>query len=106
MYNESITHTGQLWRWAGNGAAAWFFITIDGEAGEALSGTALMRRLENGRRAGWGTIKVTAQLGASEWRTSVFPQKDNSGWMLPIKKAIRAAEGLHEGSSAKVTLNF
>lgn len=101
---ETLTHTGPLWRWAG-GNAAWFFVTIDGAAGEALSVTALMRRLESGKRTGWGMIKVEAQLGDSRWATSVFPSKDQ-GWLLPVKKAIRAAEGIGEGDSVTVELRF
>ena len=101
---ETLSHTGVLWRWVG-GNAAWFFVTIDGAAGEALSATALMRRLESGKRTGWGMIKVEAQLGDSRWATSVFPSKDQ-GWLLPIKKAIRTAEGIAEGDAVMVELRF
>ena len=45
--SETLTHTGLLWRWTSStGTGTWHFLTIDGEAGEALSATALMRRLE------------------------------------------------------------
>ncbi len=101
---ERITYTGPLWRWTTDKApAAWHFITIDGDAGEALSATALMQRLEMGRRAGFGSIKVKAQIGGSSFNTSVFPAKD-TGWMLPVKAAVRKAEGLAEGDSVTVTL--
>ena len=101
---EIITHTGPLWRWTTDKApAAWFFVTIDGEAGEVLSATALMHRLETGRRAGFGSLKVTAQIGDSSFSTSVFRSKD-TGWMLPVKAAIRKAEGLTEGDCVTVLL--
>ncbi|MFZ1743213.1 MAG: DUF1905 domain-containing protein [Pontixanthobacter sp.] len=103
---ETITHTANLWRWTANNGVSWFFLTIDGEAGEALSGTALMRRLENGTKRGWGGIKVSAKIGGSEWQTSVFPQKAEDGWLLPVKAAIRKAEAMDEGSEAAVTLRF
>lgn len=102
-----ITHTGLLWRWtSANGPAAWFFITIDGPAGEELSATAIMRKLETGRQRGFGSVKVGVTIGGSEWRTSVFPQKDAAGWLLPIKKAIRTAENLTEGDQVKVSLTL
>ena len=102
---ESITHTGPLWRWITPAApAAWFFVTIDGEAGEALSGTALMRKLE-GMSRGWGSLKVIASIGASRWSTSVFPSKE-TGWMLPVKAAVRKAEGLVEGEAVEVQLEL
>lgn len=106
MSEETVTHTASLWRWTANNGVSWFFLTIDGDASEALSGTALMRKLENPGKRGWGGIKVTATIGQSEWQTSVFPQKDEDGWLLPIKKPIRKALGLVEGSEATVTLTF
>jgi hypothetical protein len=103
---EVITHTAPLWRWTTAAApAAWFFITIDGEAGEALAATALMRKLEGGAR-GFGSIKVTAQIGDSRWNTSVFPSNEVGGYMLPVKLAVRKAEGIVEGDAVEVRLEF
>ncbi len=100
---EHITHTGPLWRWTTPAApAVWFFITIDGAAGEALSATALMRRLE-GAAKGFGSIKVCATIGGSTFSTSVFPSKE-LGWMLPVKAAVRKAEGLDAGETVTVLL--
>lgn len=100
---EWIEHTGALWRWTTPSApAAWFFVTIDGAAGDALSGTALMRRLEGANR-GFGSIKVTARIGDSTFKTSVFPSKE-LGWLLPVKAAVRKAEGIGEGDLVEVVL--
>ncbi|MBS3927551.1 MAG: DUF1905 domain-containing protein [Sphingomonadales bacterium] len=100
---ETITHTGPLWRWTTPSApAAWFFITIDGAAGEALSGTALMRRLEKSI-GGFGSLKVAAQIGDSVFKTSLFPSKE-LGWLLPVKAAVRKAEGVSEGDVVEVVL--
>ena len=105
MTGETIVHTGPLWRWTTPSApAAWFFVTLDGAAGEALSGTALMRKLEGAAR-GFGSLKVIATIGESRWSTSVFPAKD-VGWMLPVKAAVRKAEGLSEGEAVEVTLEL
>ncbi len=102
---ERLTHTAPLWRWTGaTGTGAWFFVTIDGAAGEALSATALMRKLEGGGR-GFGSLKVTARIGDSRWRTSVFPSKEE-GWMLPVKAAVRRAEGIGEGDEVELALEF
>jgi len=103
--SESVTHTGPLWRWTSpSGPAAWHFITIDGEAGEALSGTAIMRRLEGNSR-GFGSLKVVAAIGGCEFKTSVFPSKE-TGWLLPVKASVRKAEGLAEGDAVTVELVF
>ena len=102
---ERITHTGPLWRWAGGTNGTWHFLTIDGAAGEALTATALMQRLETGRRAGFGSLKVKAQIGKSGFSTSVFPSK-GAGWMLPVKAAVRKDEELAEGDNVTVTLEI
>jgi len=102
---ESIEHTGTLFRWQGGEGGNWYFIAIDGAAGEALSATRLMRRLESGSARGFGMIKVTVRIGGSRWQTSAFPQK-SGGWLLPVKAAIRRAEGLGEGDQVWVVLEF
>ena len=100
---ERLTHTGPLWRWTTPAApVAWFFITIDGEAGEALSATALMRWMEKTLR-GFGSLKVTAQIGDSTFKTSLFPSKE-LGWLLPVKASVRKAEGVSEGDVVAVVL--
>ena len=103
---ETVHHTGPLWRWKGSQGASWFFVTIDGEAGETVTATALMRRLEGMAPRNWGSVKVEVTLGHSTWRTSLFPQKDADGWLLPVKAAIRKAEGLVEGAPVTVSLTF
>ena len=102
---ERITHTGPLWRWTTPSApAAWHFVTIDSAAGEALSATALMRRLE-GMSRGFGSLKVSVTIGESTFKTSVFPSKE-LGWLLPIKASVRKAEGLIEGEAVELALEF
>ena len=102
---EIVVHTGPLWRWTGaSGTGTWHFITLDGEAGEALSSTALMRKLE-GLSRGWGSLKVVATIGESQWSTSVFPSKE-TGWILPVKASVRKAEGLVDGEAVEVSLEF
>lgn len=102
---ERLTHAGALWRWTSPGSAgAWHFLSIDGAAGEALSGTALMRRLEKSI-GGFGSLKVRATIGDSTFATSVFPSK-SQGWVLPVKASVRKAEGLAAGDEVMVTLEF
>ena len=100
---ERLRHAGTLWRWAGGSGGSWHFITIDGAAGEALSGTALMRKLE-GHARGFGSLKVSARVGGSVFATSVFPSRTEGGWLLPVKAAVRRAENLAEGDQIEVVL--
>lgn len=99
---ERLSHTGALWRWTGGNGVSWFFVTIDGPAGEALSATALMRRLE-GMGRGFGSLKVLATIGDNTFATSVFPSRE-FGWLLPVKASVRRAEGLVEGQSIELVV--
>ena len=100
---ERLTHTGPLWRWTSStGTGTSHFLTIDGAAGEALSATALMRRMEKSI-GGFGSLKVEARIGDSVFKTSLFPSKE-LGWMLPVKASVRKAEGVNEGDVVAVVL--
>lgn len=101
---EKLSHRGRLWRWRGaSGNGTWHFLTIDGPAGEALSGTAVMRRLE-GIGRGFGSLRVEARIGETRFATSVFPSRSDGGWLLPVKASVRRAEHLAEGDEVEVFL--
>jgi Domain of unknown function (DUF1905) len=105
MSVETHSVTAKLWLWSTDKApASWHFLTIDGTAADAIHGLALMRRLESGKRRGWGAMKVRAQIGDTAWQTSIFPDKSSGGWLLPVKASVRKAEGLVSGDTATVTL--
>lgn len=102
--SERIEATTPLWRWSGEESGGdWYFVSIDGEAGDALSAHALMERLELGRRRGFGSVKVRVTVGGSTWTTSAFPMKAH-GWSIPIKAAVRRAEGLNESEALTITI--
>lgn len=105
-YEEHLRYTGPLWLWTGGAnGGSWHFVTIDGAAAEALSGTALMRKLEGAGR-GFGSLRVEARIGRSTFATSVFPSKADGGWLLPVKAAVRKAEGIGAGDEVDVFLRF
>jgi hypothetical protein len=100
--NRIVAHTGPLWRWTSKSTdapAAWFFITIDGDAASRIKSSLA-------RRNGFGSIKVSAQIGATDFQTSLFPAKDVQGYLLPVKAAVRKAERLGEGTIVELTLTL
>ncbi len=101
----ALCANAQLWLWQGpEGTAAWHFLILDGEAGEAIAAHEAMRRLEFGRGRGFGSVKVQARIGDTRWATSVFPSKAHAGYLLPIKLAVRKAEDLAAGDVVAVEL--
>jgi hypothetical protein len=104
---ETLISTATLWIWSTDKApASWHFLTLDGETAEEIDAVALMRRLEFGRRRGWGSIKVRATVGDTSWETSIFPAKDFGGWLLPVKASVRKAEALVAGNPVKVAVTM
>jgi Domain of unknown function (DUF1905) len=104
---ETFHHTAPLWIWTTDKApASWHFITIDGEVGDAIKATSIMRRLEGNRARGFGSMKVTATIGGTSWVTSIFPAKDVGGWLLPVKAAVRKMEGIVAGDMVMVGLEI
>ena len=104
---ETYVVTAKLWLWQSDKApASWHFLTIECEAAEAIHDLALMRRLESGRRRGWGAMKVHVTIGETCWNTSIFPDKGSGGWLLPIKAAVRKAEELVVGDQIQVSVTL
>jgi hypothetical protein len=79
------------------------FVRIPADAAEQIVAHELERRLELGKRRGFGSVKVAVTLGDITWQTSLFPNKDGS-WFLPIRKPVRLAEGLDYGDDVEVEL--
>jgi len=103
---EDFTVTTPLWRWqSATAPAAWFFLTIAGEAADGIRFAAIGGQWLDGRK-GFGSAKVCATVGDTRWNTSVFPHKESGGWLLPVKAAVRKAEGLTEGDVVTVTVSL
>lgn len=105
--SDVVTHASALWVWSGGqNGGTWHFMTITGDAGEAIAAHEAMRRLEYGKGRGFGSVKVRASIGGTTWATSVFPSKESGGYLLPVKLAVRRAEDLSEGDVAEVALEL
>lgn len=92
-----LSYTFSATLWEASGEASWVFVTLpEGVSDEILD--------EVPRRPGFGSVKVTATIGATEWSTSLFPSKELGSYILPVKRAVRVAEGLDVGDEARVTV--
>ncbi len=50
----------------------------------------------------WGVVPVRARIGATDFTTSMFPREGT--WFLPVKDAVRRAEGVELGEVVGVRL--
>jgi hypothetical protein len=104
---ETYTITTPLWLWTTDKApASWHFLTISGQAADDIHATVLMLRMEGGPTRGWGSIKIRAAIGDTSWDTSMFPDKQRGGWLLPVKAAVRKAEAVVVGDMVTVTVSL
>ena len=86
----------EVWEWSSK--TSWFFVSLPEDEADEIE-----ERF--GRRAaGFGSIRVEVTIGSSTWRTSLFPSNEEKTYVLPLKKAVRTAEGLGPGSVAAVEL--
>jgi hypothetical protein len=92
----SYAFAARLWVHPGDGG--WHFLTVPQE----ISGDIAERT--TGARAGFGSVRVTAVVGASRWCTSLFPDAKTRAYLLPVKKSIRAAAGLQAGDVVDVEI--
>ncbi len=103
---EDFTVTTPLWRWqSATAPAAWYFLTIAGDAADGIRLAAIGGQWLDGRK-GFGSAKVRATVGDTNWNTSVFPHKESGGWLLPVKAQVRKAEDLAENDMVTVTVSL
>ena len=91
-----VTFSAPLWDYTGE--ASWYFVTLPPELTDDI-------RAQAGPRRGFGSVRVRATVGGTAWSTSIFPSKSD-GYLLPVKKAVRTAEGIDEGDLVAVELEL
>ena len=89
----------ELWLWTGD--AAWHFVTVPADVSDEIEG-----RTGVVERRGFGSVRVRVTIGATSWTTSVFPDKQRGAYVLPVKKDVRAKEGIAAGDRATVVLEL
>lgn len=56
-------------------------------------------------RRGFGSLRVEVRVGTSLWRTSIFPAGPDNGFVLPLKRAVREAQGIKVGQDVTILLD-
>jgi hypothetical protein len=90
----NVEFSGDIWHW--RGPSPYHFVTVSDEECGALEAVAPLVSY------GWGMIPVSARIGATEWKTSLFPK--DGGYILPVKDMVRRAELLEVGDIVSVRL--
>jgi hypothetical protein len=89
-----LTFSGPVWEW--RGPAPFHFVTVpEAESGMIAAASEIVTY-------GWGMIPVAAQLGDTTWTTSLWPK--DGGYIVPLKDAVRRAEGIAIGDVVALRL--
>jgi hypothetical protein len=87
-----LTIAGKVWKYPG--PAGWCFLSVSEEDSKRL------KEEKRINRTGFGYVPVTATLGATSWRTTLFPSKEGP-YLLAIKSSVRAKERVREGDEVE-----
>ena len=89
-----LEFSGEIWFW--RGPAPFHFVTVPDDKCATLQATS------SAVTYGWGMIPVRAQIADTEWTTSLWPK--DGRYIVPVKTAVRKAEGLELGDTVTVRL--
>lgn len=91
-----LTFSGELWYW--RGPAPFHFVTVPAEECAEIAAVAPLVTY------GWGMVPVVITIGASTATTPLWPK--DGGYIVPLKKTLRDAEGLDVGDTVDVALEI
>ena len=90
--------TAKLWRH--DGAAAWHFVTLPVEV------SAQIRTLAGGLLNAFGSLRITATIGKTSWKTSLFADSKRKAFVLPVKADVRRKEGIGHNDEVDVSVEI
>jgi hypothetical protein len=90
--------TAPLWQWQAR-RDAWFFVSVPDDLSDEIAARS------EGLTGGFNSVPVTVTVGSTSWRTSIFPGGDGR-YSLPMKKAVRVAEGIRPDSMVDVLIEL
>ncbi|MFF1607751.1 DUF1905 domain-containing protein [Amycolatopsis sp. NPDC058278] len=95
-----IVFEAELWEWDARRADSWVFVSLPADASDDI------RELAAEPRRGFGSVRVRVTIGVTSWKTSIFPDGAREAYVLPLKRAVRQAEGLGVGDTCTVTVEL
>lgn len=99
MKKPTYNVKAKVWLYSG-AKAAWHFVTIPSEISQEL------KKQFGDLARGWGSLPVEIELGESNWKTSIFPDKKSGCYFLPLKAKVRKKEKITNGDEVKLILKI
>ncbi|WP_448238385.1 DUF1905 domain-containing protein [Microbacterium paulum] len=92
-----IEFEGEIFRWQSR-EQEWIFVALPAPLSAEIAEIPRPRR-------GFGSVRIEARIGLSTWRTSIFPDAAQGAYVLPLKRAVREAEGIGAEGIVSVCLD-
>ncbi len=92
--NKRLTARALIWVWPGD--ISWHFISLTPEMSKSLRGSFPKSAM----------IKVRASIDEVKWETSLFRNRRDSNYIMPIKKDIRKKASLQAGEIVDVEIDI
>jgi hypothetical protein len=94
----NVEFDAELWIWQARREDGWTFVSLPEDESEEI------RAMVGPSKRGFGAVRVRVMVGATTWRTSIFPGGGDGPYVLPIKGAVRKAENVTAGDTVHVRL--
>jgi Domain of unknown function (DUF1905) len=89
-----LEFSGDVFEW--HGPSPFHFVMVPEEESAEIQATAALVTY------GWGMIPVEAQIGSTQFTTSLYAK--DGGYVVPLKAAVRTAEEINVGDIVTIRL--
>jgi hypothetical protein len=86
--------------WQHSSPGGWYFVSLPTELSLEI------RENLKWQEEGWGRLKVTAKIGIVEWETSIWFDKKQKTYLLPLKAEIRKREKIKTNQEVKTVIRI
>lgn len=97
---DKIAYTFSAKIWQHKSSSGWFFVSLPLKLSEEIR--AYLQRQEEG----WGRMKAIARINDFSWNTSIWYDKKEEAYLLPLKSSDRMEVGLFAGDLVRVEISI
>ncbi len=97
MYDAKFTFKAKVWLYEDD--SAWHFVSVPVKIAKQING------LYAGLERGWGSFPVAVTIGATTWKTSIFPDKKTGTFLFPLKAEVRKKENVSVGKIVSIVVS-
>ncbi len=99
MKVTTLTVRSEVWLYPGM-AGNWHFASLSRKQSKEIDD-----RFGKNKK-GWGSLPVSVTLGETTWKTSIFPDKREQAYILPLKAEVRKKEEVYKGDKIEFAVDI